>query len=167
MKKDVLIYFDLITSFRTTQEVGNFVSEIDSLMSAFFKSEKVSIEEALNSISMDSAKKIKEIILKNNLNINDRDEVSDFFENLKELLKKFKVIKLVLAFNPTLRTIENIHNFVRETIGIGYILDIEVSESILGGAIVIFNGKYSDFTLKKSLENTFISKKKEILLAVG
>ena len=78
------------------------------------------------------------------------------------MLKKLKVIKLVLAFDPTRKTIENIHNFVKNIAGIGYILDIEISEDVLGGAVIIFNGKYYDFTLKKSIEDTFEVKNKEI-----
>jgi len=162
MKKDILIYFDLITSLRTTQEVASFVSEIDALMLTLFKSGKVSMEKALGSISVDSASRIMQIFSKNNLDINNKDTVARFFETLKKLLKKFKVIKLVLAFDPTRKTIENIHNFVKDALGIGYILDIEISEDLLGGAIVIFDGKYNDFTLKKRIEDTFEAKNKEI-----
>jgi len=151
-KKDVLIYFDLITSLRTTQEVAGFASEIDTFM----------LENTLDSISEDSAKKIMRTFSKNNLDINNKNIVVSFFKTLKELLKKLKVIKLVLAFDPTRKTIENIHNFVKNIVGIGYILDIEISEDVLGGAVIIFNGKYYDFTLKKSIEDTFEVKNKEI-----
>lgn len=153
MKKDVLIYFDLITSLKTTQEVANFVSEIDTFM----------LEKALGSISTDSAQKIMQVFSKNNLDINDKNTVAGFFETLKGLMKKFKVIKLVLAFDPTRKTIENIHNFVKDTVGIGYILDIEISEDVLGGAIIIFAGKYNDFTLRKNIEDAFTLKNKDIL----
>ena len=153
MKKNVLIYFDLITSLRTTQEVASFASEIDTFM----------LENTLDSISEDSAKKIMRTFSKNNLDINNKNTVVSFFKTLKELLKKLKVIKLVLAFDPTRKTIENIHNFVKNIAGIGYILDIEISEDVLGGAVIIFNGKYYDFTLKKSIEDTFGTKNKEIL----
>jgi len=158
MKKDVLIYFDLITSLKTTQEVADFISEIDNFMLTFFKSENVSMEKALDSISEVFATKIRQTFLKNSLDINDRNTVTGFFETLKKLVKKFKVIKLALAFDPSYKTITNIHNFVKDTVGIGYILDIEVSEDLLGGAVVIFNGKYNDFSLKKSIEDTFREK---------
>jgi F0F1-type ATP synthase delta subunit len=69
----------------------------------------------------------------------------------------------VLAFDPTRRTIERIHNFVKENIGIGYILDIEIYHDVLGGAIVIFNGKYKDFTLKKNLEEVYRLRRSEVL----
>src|SRR3989344_5164037 len=142
MKKNVLIYFDLITSLRTTQEVASFASEIDTFM----------LENTLDSISEDSARKIMQAFSKNNLDINNKNTVVSFFKTLKELLKKLKVIKLVLAFDPTRKTIENIHNFVKNIAGIGYILDIEISEDVLGGAVVIFNGKYSDLDRKSGGE---------------
>jgi len=163
MKKDVLIYFDLITSLKTTREVDDLSSEIDMLMSELFKSEKVSLEEALTSISSNSANRITEIFEKNNLDMTDKGEARDFLDTLADLIKKFKVIKLILAFDPTRKTIENIAEFVSESIGIGYILDIEISESVLAGAVVMFNGKYKDFTLRKSLEETFKEKREQIL----
>lgn len=167
MKKDVLIYFDLITSLKTTQEVANFISEIDALKLMFFKSEAMSMEKALASISRNYAQKISQVFSKCSLDANDRNNISVFLDTLKELVKKLKTIKLVLAFDPSNKTLEKIHNFVKETIGIGYVLDIETSEEILGGAIVIFDGKYNDFTLKKDLGDTFIAKKDQIISIVG
>ncbi|GEM_PF-2171597 len=162
-KKDFLFYSDLITSLKTTREVADFVSEIDTLMLTFFKSEDPSLEKALSSIGVDSARKIAQFFQKNNFDTGNKDVIIDFFETLKSLMKKFKVIKLVLAFNPTHKTIENIYNFVKDIAGIGYIFDLEVSEDILGGIIIIFNGKYSDLTLKRDIEETFNFKNKEIL----
>lgn len=162
-KKDVLIYFDLITSLKTVQEVDDLALEIDTLTSALFKSEKVLLEKALTSISEETAKKITEIFEKFNLDMADKTLIRDFLDTLKGLIKKFKVIKLILAFDPTRKTIENIHEAVSESIGIGYILDVEIDESVLGGAVVIFNGKYKDFTLRKSLEEVFANKNEGIL----
>ena len=159
MKRDILIYFDLITSLKTTREVDDLSLEIDTLASELFESEKMSLEKALDSISSDSAKKIREIFSKNKFDIEDKKIVADFLDTLRDLLKKFKVIKLILAFDPTRKTIEKIHEFVSDKIGIGYILDIEVMESFLGGAAVMFNGKYKDFSLRKSLEEAFANNK--------
>lgn len=163
MKRDVLIYFDLITSLKTTREVDDLSSEIDVLMSASFKSAKMSLEKALSSISGKTAAKITDIFSKNNFDMNDKKLVSDFLDTLKNLIKKFKIIKLILAFDPTRKAIENIHDFISENIGIGYILDIEIDESILGGAAIMFNGNYKDYSLRKNLDEIFANKKSEIL----
>jgi F0F1-type ATP synthase delta subunit len=166
MKKGILIYFDIITSLKTTLEVDDFVLEIDALISAYFKSENVSMEKALELISTNSAKKIMQTFSKNNLDINSRDIVTNFLNTLRDLVKKLKVVKLVLAFNPTYKIIEDVHSLIERTLGIGYVLDIEISEDILGGAIIVFNGKYFDFSLKKNIENIFETKKEEILTLI-
>lgn len=157
------MYYDLMTSIKTVNEANSLSSEIDTLTATLFKSENMSLSNALASINMSDAKKITEMFSKNNLDINDKETVSDILQSIKNLIKKFKIIKLILAFDPSLKTIEKIHNYVSLNIGIGYILDIELSESVLGGSVVIFNGKYNDFTLKKTLEEVFANKRKEII----
>jgi F0F1-type ATP synthase delta subunit len=163
MKKDILIYYDLVTSLKTTQEVENLIHVIDNFMLSFFKSENVPTRETLDSINADFSQKIIEVFSKSGLDINDRGVVGDFFNTLKEILAKLKVIDLILAFQPTGKTIRKIHDFVTETIGIGYVLNIEVSEDILGGSIIIFNGKYNDFSLNKSIEEAFSTKREQIV----
>jgi len=166
MKKDIS-YSDLTSSLKTTREVADFASKIDAFQLAFFNSGKESTEKTLTLINENFAKKIILFFSNNHLDINDKSVVFNFLEKLSFFIKKLKVIKLVLAFDPTSKIVEKIHNFVQDVLGIGYVLDIEVSEDILGGAIVIFNGKYNDFTLKKQLEDTFREKGDQIISAIG
>lgn len=163
MKRDILIYFDIITSIKTVEEADSLLGEIDTLMLTFFRPEETSMEKALKSISADLAFRITQVFIKNNLDINNRDTVALFFKTLKELVKKLNIIKLSLAFDPTSKTIESIHDFIKENLGIGYILDTEVSKDILAGAIIMFNGRYYDFSLKKAIEDAFANKKETIL----
>lgn len=131
----------------------DFISEIDIFLQ----------KGTLDTVDTITAKRIKDTFAKNNLDINNMDIVAGFFSGLKELLKKLQVIKLVLAFCPSQKMLENIHNFVTENIGSGYVLEIEILDEVLGGAIVIFNGKYADFTLKKEIEENFANKNTEII----
>lgn len=167
MKKDVLMYFDLITSLKTVGQVNDLSLELDNLASVLFKSEKMTFEKAMTTISENTAKIIMDIFAKNKLDPNNNEDARDFLETLKLLIRKFRIIKLILAFDPTLKTIEKIHDYIFENIGIGYILDIEVDETVLGGSVVIFNGKYRDFSLRKSLDDTFKEKREQIMSNEG
>lgn len=163
MKQDAGIYFDLITSIETAQEADSLSSEIDTLEDALFQAKNMSLDMAIASIGISTGQKIKKIFAKNNLDFNNKEAVSAFLQALKDLIKKFKVIKLILAFDPSPNTIAKIHASITKTIGIGYVLDIEASEKIMAGAVVIFNGNYNDFTLRKSLEEAFLDKREEVL----
>lgn len=163
MENNILIYFDLITSIKTTEEKYRLSSEIDDLVTSIFKTESQSFDNALRDISVNFANKIKETFKKNRLDMANKEVIRHFLMKLKELLEKLRIIRLTIVFEPTLQTIENIHNWISSSLGEGYILDIETNQKILGGAIITFNGKYKDFSVKKNLEDFFSAKKIEIL----
>ncbi len=153
MKDDV--YSDLLSSIKTVQEADNLDSEIDLLTSSLFKSDNESLNKEMKLISETTSEKIMETFSKNKLDSKDKEFVRNFLDTLRQLIAGLKVIKLVLAFYPSNPTLENIHSFIVKNVGAGYILDIEVSQTILGGAIIIFNGKYNDFSLEKNINDIF------------
>jgi len=165
MDKNTLMHLDIVESLRTIQDVDLFVRDIDTLSQMLFdlEAKDTSLKQALDLISTESAAKITKLFWEKQLDTNDRTAVTEFLKTLKTSIGQLKIIKLVLAFDPTRKTIENIHKFVEKNIEKGYIFDIEVSEDILGGTIIMFNGKYNDFSLKKSIEDVFKNKREEIL----
>ena len=164
VQNNILIYFDILTSLRTVEDLNQISSEIDNLLASIFETDDQSFDKALKSISVDTAKKINDAINKNGLNITNKELIRNFLEGLKKLLGKFKTIRLIISIEPSSSAIENIHNWVISNLGEGYLLEIETNHNLLGGAIIEFDGKYRDFTVKKNLENLFLSKKEEILL---
>ncbi|MEK7517562.1 MAG: hypothetical protein AAB583_03350 [Patescibacteria group bacterium] len=163
MKNDIMIYFDIITSVRTAEDLDQLASEIDSLLVSVFKTQEKSFDNALEEISISTSKKIKEAFKKNALDIENKEIARNFLERLKDLFGKFKTIGLTLAIEPSHEMTEHIHNWVSEILGEGYILKIETDKSLLGGATVVSpSGQYRDFTVKKSLEKVF-SERKEIV----
>lgn len=164
MENNTSIYSDIIASIKTTEDLSQIFSEIDSLLVSIFEAEDQSFDNALKLISSDSAKKIKETLTKSGLDTTNKEFIRNFLIGLKELLHKLKTVRLIIAFEPSDQTIEKIHNWISSNLGEGYILNIETDRAILGGAIVVsFNGEYRDFTVKKSLEYSFNAKRKEIL----
>lgn len=163
-KSNTLMYPDIVDSVKTIQEINELVLEIDGLLENLFKSDKHSFEKALVGINFDTAEKIKQIFLQKKLDLKDKEGVKNFLETLKDELNKLKVIKVTLACEWTIKTVNRICNWIKENLGKGYVLDINRDETVLGGAIIVFNGKYKDITLKKRLTETFEEKRKEILL---
>lgn len=163
MKNDILIYFDIITSIKTVVRMNSLLSEIDHVLESLFITAPKSLENTFKEISFDTATKLKEILKKKGLNLEDKENIKDLLAVLKELLKKFKVIKLTLAIDPSYKTIENISKWVSLNLGEGYLLSTETDETLIGGAVVVFNGRYNDLTLKKNLRTVFNTKRNEIL----
>ena len=164
MQNNILIYFDIITSLKTKDDLDQLASQVDTLLASIFETKNQSFDNALRSVSLETTKKIKEALAKNGMDIENKEVIRNFLLGLKKLLGKFKTIRLIIAFELSEKVIENIHNWVSSNLGEGYILDIETNQSLIGGAIIVSpNGQYRDLTVKKNLEDVFSANKEEIL----
>lgn len=156
MKSDNLIYSDIIKSLKTTQEVEEFLSQVDNLLAKLFKVNPESLDKSLEKIiSSKLAELLRESFKKNNIDQNDHSAVEKFLNNIKNQAQQLNVLKLQLAFDPSDETITTVFNWVSENYGDGIVLDIQKDESIIGGTIITFNGKYKDLSLKRRLEDVF------------
>lgn len=68
-------------------------------------------------------------------------------DQVEKSLKSVEIVQLTLAYDPGTADIEA---FFKET---GKILDVSVDRRILGGAVVSYQGKYGDFSVRKKLSN--------------
>lgn len=157
MKNETLIYSDILASIKTVESQKQLLSEIDILLDALFQTS--GFEKAFESISLETAKALKENILKINLDVTKIDEVTEFLNGLKNKIKSLKTLKLYLAFSPSKDLIDKLFNWIINNLGNSIILSILEDKTILGGTIIEFNGQYLDYSLKKRLEDAFFERK--------
>lgn len=158
-----MIYSDILSNIKTVDEANRAAIEIDTLLDALFKTESNAFEKALNSISVIHKDQLKKTFLKNNINSENQANIKECLTALREEVRKLKTLKLSLAFQASQNLIDNLFAWVVKNIGEGCILDIEADKAILGGTIIVYEGRYIDLTLKKTLEEVFASKREEIL----
>jgi len=82
---------------------------------------------------------------------------------VKEKLQNLPVLSLTLAFMPDEKMIEKFSAWVKVNLTDQTILDFEIDPSLLGGALISFNGKYLDGSLFKKMEEIFGNQKQELL----
>ena len=161
---NALLQYDILEYIKTIDQLEDFSLEIDTVLSGLFKTGNKNIDEVLGkTVGESTADTLRKIIKKNKIDSLDYSSLDKLLNNLKEELKKIKVLKISLAIDPSKEQIEHIFNWVKENLGEGIILDIDKDESILGGAVISFNGQYKDFSLKRALEKIFKNKKAEIM----
>lgn len=158
-----MIYSDILSNIKTTDQARELLSEIDILLDALFKTDTNAFEKALNSISILASQTLREAFQKDNISFEDKTMIKECLIGLKEEMQKLKTLKLSLAFEVSEGSIDNLFAWVVKNIGEGCILDIKEDKKILGGTIIEFEGKYKDLSLKKTLEETFANKKEEIM----
>ena len=162
MKTLLLIYSDILKSVKTTAQAESLVSQIDNLITSLYQTSNQAFEKALKSVDIQIEKIIKETFFKKDSSQFDKDMIRDFLTQLQEKAQNLKTVKLSIAFSPTEHSIDAISDWVAKNIGDGFVLDINEDKSMLGGAAISFEGKYIDLSLKKTLDEIFKSKRKEI-----
>ena len=159
-----LILKDILGDIKTVAELDNFLAEIENVLTGLFKVKNKSIDQILDKTAGKStAGIIKKLAEQNKINLSDYASLEKLLTALKEELKKIKTLKISLAIDPPGEMVEHIFDWVKENMGQGIILDINKDESILGGAIISFDGTYKDLSLRRTLEGIFQTKKDEIM----
>ena len=75
---------------------------------------------------------------------------------------RLATVNVILAIPATQKINDAISSFVRSEFGEGVVLEISVKPEILGGAILIFEGFYRDYSLLTKLTEAFETKRPDI-----
>ncbi|KKU51054.1 MAG: hypothetical protein A3H69_04820 [Candidatus Sungbacteria bacterium RIFCSPLOWO2_02_FULL_47_9] len=87
----------------------------------------------------------------------------EFLKTLKDALAALRVVRLELAIEPTEELIEHIADWILRDLGEGFILDIGFDPSVLGGAKIIFDGRYVEKTFDAELRSLFVSQREDLV----
>ena len=82
------------------------------------------------------------------------NQQSSFFQNLEKELKSIPQLKLEIAFEPSAEFLEKIEQWFKIRIK-RLILDLSQNQSIVGGAIMSYRGKYKNLSVAKKIEEIF------------
>lgn len=117
--------------------------------------ERRNIEEEVWNIEDEIAQLEEEI---NNLknkeggSLDDPQKQLELLESLEEFLRSFCEVKLTLALFPEREVLTNINDWLKGEIKKPVVLNIETDPNLVGGAVVEYEGRWGDFSLRKKME---------------
>ncbi len=158
---DEKIYEPLLQTVFTRQEVETLLDAISSVLASFYQVTPEEIENILDKNLDSKTSKIVLLCLRNaGVDAKDHEKIKVFLNNLTELLKKAPVCYLTVSVELEKSFIEDICVDLRKTLEIpNLMLEITRNPQILGGAQIIWKGKYIDMTLTKQIEEWFRNKR--------
>lgn len=151
------MYSEILSKVRTKREAVRLEEEVDLLSASLYKTGKGEYESVLKeSVRSWVAEEIKGEL--------ERESISkaDYLKGLKKRLSEIKTLRLTLAQEPTEGGLNMVQSWIRSNLGEGIISDINFNPRLIAGAVVIYNGKYTDLSLKNRFRTVLESKKKEI-----
>ena len=132
-----------------------YTTHADSLAGEITKLLGVTISEAI----LESAGQ-------NEVSIDNSVHLSEFLRALQTYVTTLPVIELTLAVDPTRTLIESLVSWSRENVSPTAIINVTVTPTVLGGAIIVYNGKYKDFSVSRTLETFFATKQETFIKQV-
>lgn len=73
------------------------------------------------------------------------------YDDLVKDLKKLGVVKITIAVPLTIGLLNSIDDFFVKRLKKKFLFDISVDEKIIGGIRIIFDGKYADYSVLKTI----------------
>ncbi len=149
----------LLRTIRTKDERDDLQEQVKELEASLFRADPKGLENVLHSrFSEITAAAMREILARAELKDNSA-ALRAFFQELKTVLDQLVLLKLSLAFKPTEEMFDKLHDWTQKNLGVGVVTDISFDRSMLGGARIIFGGKYKEMTLAQMI--TDVLKKEE------
>lgn len=162
------ITYDISKDIRTIKEAEEFCSEASFVLNNIYNVGNNNVNQILSKHSSEkTAGIIKRILADNKVLPSDFASCEKILNEMIEQIKKMKIVRLTLAIQPSDDLLDRISQWVNENLGKNNLIEIDKDEQILGGAILSIDGKYKDFSLKKSLSDIFQTKKAELVSIIS
>lgn len=148
---------------RTTEERDVILSELGNLLTTFYKTDEKEFTNMLNSdVSLRTAELIHSLLQEQNVEMTSRTQVNQLLESLKNELAEMKTVQITLAIKPQHGFLDQLSAWINTNIQEKSLLQLTIDPQIIGGIILLHQGKYINLSLKKKVTDTFIENKDAI-----
>lgn len=143
---------ETVRYLKTVKNLPEFLDELDKLNSNLFIEKGEIYDTTFKGISYSFKSYIEKVLQITNSTA----------ANLKEIIAELKTeapnihqVKFVLAFEPSESFIDILSLWVQSNLGENIILNYEVNTDIIGGVIIIYKGKYLDYSTVPLIDKYF------------
>lgn len=148
---------EILAKIQTTQSAIVFRDEIELLLKSLYKGSDEFTSVLKTKVRVSLSEYIKKIISEKDVNI------EQLLKNLLNNIKEIPSVRLILAYEPSEDAIDRFYSFIAGACQRNVLLDIGYAPDIIGGAIIIYQGKYRDFSFKYIFEREFEGEREDIL----
>lgn len=144
----------MIQLTQTTEDVVKLDEEIDLLLQSIYHVDKDMFEDTLEKmVRIRMAMEIRKLVKQTASS--KKEEIKILLSNMYRTICALPILQLTLAFEPSDAVIGNISRWARQNLVDGILLDLSLDRNVLGGAIIVYHGKFYDLTLRKKLKEIF------------
>ncbi len=137
-------YNNLLNSlYRLSNDLYSVDTNIDSKVNEYLTEEEKEIFDEVKSelgVGMLDVESVKKII-----------------EEFEKSLRAMPQVTIQIAYEPTVHDVESVIAFFNSRLDYGLVVNMKINPEIVGGAVVEFNGKYNDYSIKGLIDEVLNS----------
>lgn len=146
---------DLSELFNTKPQAVDFAARIDFIINKVFEKTFNPEKLLLEQFGIEKKEKLMTLMRDNRVNLNSRIDIKNFLEKVKEKINGMTVVSIVIAFEPKEKSLQTLSRWFISNINKQVLFDVKVDRSLIGGAAILYQGKYLDYSIKPDFEKAF------------
>lgn len=146
---------DLSDFFNTKPQAEDFSERLSLVNKKIFETGFNPETALLEQFGIEKKDKFMVMLRNNNVNAGSRMAIKQFIEIILSQIGAMPVLSITLAFEPTEKTLQNLSRWFLLTFNKQMLFDIKVDISLIGGAAIMSNGKYMDFSIRPNFDKVF------------
>lgn len=154
----------IIAKLRLTSEVKQAHVCLEEFINNYFAHDNATnIDAYCSKLPGDLPQLFKDLFLQRPT---DSQSQTDYKNKIDTLIKKLytcRIVEMTLAFKPDNAAITYFSDWIKKNVGSDAIIDLQFNPSIVGGAQIIYNGMYKDYSIRKKLASTYQLQRDEIM----
>jgi hypothetical protein len=143
---------DLSDLFNTKSQAQDFSQRLQSIEGKIFETGFNPETALLEYFGIKKKEMFMNLLRDNKVNAESRLGIKEFIEKIQQKIASLPVLSLVLAFEPQEETLEAFSRWFILNTKKQVLFEIKVDKGLIGGAAILSNGKYLDFSIRPAFE---------------
>jgi F0F1-type ATP synthase delta subunit len=148
---------DLSNFFTTKSQATDFTSRLSAISEKIFQTDFNLEKELLNQFGIQKRDKFLILLKDNNISL-ENSALQNFLSLLQQTVSQLPLLTLTIAFQPKEETLKLLADWFPLNLKQQILLDITVDPSLIAGAILSYNGKHQDYSIKPTVEKIITDK---------
>lgn len=152
----------ILSHIRIQAEAQELLTKLDAFGTTLYSTQTKSIENYFSHLPKPITDALHETF-DNLLSTSNNTEAHHLISQLQDKMHALRILQLTIAFDPDDTTLTVFSSWAKNNIGNDVVLDIQINKTLVGGAIIVLDGQYRDYSVHKKLSQVFQIQKEEIL----
>lgn len=148
-------YTELVASISTKSDLSHFLSRLEETQRGLFRTGTDVDAFIAQQFSLPVSGALIAYAGQEKVNLGDPARATEFFSSLIGSLRNLPVVTLRLAFVPNRKQLGDFSRWFSENAGGHVVFEVVEDVSLIGGAVVEYEGRIGNYSLAKKLRGFF------------